>query len=90
MVHAQNLYVQMKFLHQFLLTSNSGTAQLKKTWFQAHIVEQLKSYPMVVESRESVQGNQNVPPSAWGTFCECLGVACIKPIAMELMDVSGL
>ena len=39
-----------------------------KTWFQAHIVEHLKCYPMVVESWKSVQANLNVPLFARGTF----------------------
>ena len=32
---------------------------LEKPWFQAHIMKQLMSYPVVLESWESVQGNQN-------------------------------
>ena len=45
---------------------------------------------MVLESWESIQGNQNVPLFAQGTFCERLRVACTKALAMELMNVSGL
>ena len=45
---------------------------------------------MVLESWESILGNQNVPLLARGTFCERLRVACTKAVAMELMDVSGL
>ena len=44
-----------------------------KTWFQAHIVEHLKSYPMVVETWELVQGNQNMPLFARGTFSKRCG-----------------
>ena len=32
-----------------------------KTWFQSHIVEQLNSYTMGLESWESIQENQNMP-----------------------------
>ena len=45
---------------------------------------------MVLESWESIQGNQNVPCFARGTFCERLQVACTKALAVELMNVSGL
>ena len=45
---------------------------------------------MVLESWESIQGNQNVPVFARGTFCERLRVACTKALAAELMNVSGL
>ena len=45
---------------------------------------------MVLESWESIQGNQNVPLFARGTFCERLLVACTKALAAELMNVSGL
>ena len=45
---------------------------------------------MVLESWESIQGNQNVPLFARGTFCEHLRVACTKALAVELMNVSGL
>ena len=47
-------------ISDFLMSCNSGTAQWK-TSFQSHIVEQHKSYRMVVESWESVQANLNVP-----------------------------
>ena len=49
-----------------------------------------KSYGMVLESWESIQGNLNAPLFVRGTFCERLRTACTKPIATELMDVSGL
>jgi hypothetical protein len=62
----------------------------EKTLFQSHIVEQHKSYWMGVESWESIQGNQNVPLFARGTFCERLRVACTEAVAAELMNVSGL
>ena len=40
-----------------------------KTLFQSHIiVEQHKSYRMVVESLESIQGDQNLPLFMRGTF----------------------
>ena len=45
---------------------------------------------MVLESWESIQGNQNVPLFARGTFCERLRVACTKALAAEIMCVSGL
>ena len=45
---------------------------------------------MVLESWESILGNQNVPLFARGTFCERLRVACTKAVAAELMNVSGL
>ena len=45
---------------------------------------------MVLESWESILGSQNVPLFARGTFCERLRAACIKAIAAELMNVSGL
>ena len=45
---------------------------------------------MVLESWESIQGNQNVPLLARGTFCERLQIACTKVLAAELMNVSGL
>ena len=61
---------------QYLPACNLGTAQWKKTWFQAHIVEQLKSYPMVVESWESDEANLDAPLLAQGTFFECLQIAC--------------
>ena len=59
-----------------------------KTSFQSHIVEHHKSYGMVLESWESIEGNLNVPLFARET--ECLQMACTKPIATELMNVSGL
>ena len=62
----------------------------KKTSFQSHIVEQHKSYWMGIESWESIEGNQNVPLFARGTFCERLRVAYTEPVATELMNVSGL
>ena len=45
---------------------------------------------MVLESWESILGNQNVPLFTRGTFCERLRVACTKAVAAELMNVSGL
>ena len=39
---------------------------------------------MVLESWESIQGNQNVPLFARGTFYERLRVACTKAVAAEL------
>ena len=50
--------------NSFLLTSKSdvvyhGNRLMEKSSFQAHIVEQYKSYRMVVESSESVQMNLN-------------------------------
>ena len=45
---------------------------------------------MVLESWESIQGNQNVPLFTRGTFCERLRVACTKALAAELMSVPGL
>ena len=45
---------------------------------------------MVLESWESIPGNQNVPLFARGTFCERLRVARTKALAAELMNVSGL
>ena len=45
---------------------------------------------MVLESWESILGNQNVPLFARGTFCECLRVACTKAVAAELTNVSRL
>ena len=45
---------------------------------------------MVLESCKSIQGNQNVPLFAQGTFYECLRVACTKALAAELMNVSRL
>ena len=61
----------------------------RKTLFQSQIVEQHKSYmySMVLESRESIQGNQ---VSKRTTFCEHLRVACTEVIAAELMNVSRL
>ena len=61
-----------------------------KTWFQAHIVEHLKNYRMVVESWESGEANLDVPLFVRGAFCERLRAACTKPFAAELMDVSRL
>ena len=43
-----------------------------------------------VESWELVQANLDAPLFARGTFCESLRIACTKPIAAELMNVSGL
>ena len=45
---------------------------------------------MVIELWESIQGNQNVPLSAQGAFCERLRAACTKAVTAELMNVSGL
>ena len=45
---------------------------------------------MVLESWESILGNQNVPLFARGTFCEHFRVACTKAVAVELMNVSRL
>ena len=45
---------------------------------------------MVLESWESILGNQNVPLFVRDTFCECLRVACTNAVAAELMNVSGL
>ena len=45
---------------------------------------------MILESRESTPGNQNVPFFVRGTFCERLRVACTKAVAVELMNVFGL
>ena len=45
---------------------------------------------MVLESWESILGNQSVPLFARGTFYDRLRVACTKAIAAELMNVSGL
>ena len=45
---------------------------------------------MVLESWESILGNQNMPLFARGTFCERLRVSCTKVVAAELMNVSGL
>ena len=45
---------------------------------------------MVLESWESILGNQNVPLFAQRTSCERLKVACTKVVAAELMNVSGL
>ena len=44
-----------------------------KTSFQAHIVELHKSYRMIAESWESVQGNQSFPLFAQGTFVSACG-----------------
>ena len=45
---------------------------------------------MVLESWESILGNQNVPLFARGTFCERLRVACTKAVAAGLTNVSRL
>ena len=45
---------------------------------------------MLLESWESIQGNQNVPLFARGIFYERLRVVCTKTLAAELMNVSGL
>ena len=45
---------------------------------------------MVLESWESDEANLNAPLFGRGTFHERLRMACTKPIAAELMDVSGL
>ena len=45
---------------------------------------------MVLESWESILGNQNVPLFTRGTFCERLRVARTKAVAVELMNVSRL
>ena len=45
---------------------------------------------MVLESWESIQGNQNVPLFARGTFCKRLRVSCTKAVAAEVMNVSEL
>ena len=55
-----------------------------------HIVEQHKSYSIVVESWDSDEANLDVPLFARGTFCEHLQRACTKASTMELMDVSRL
>ena len=57
---------------------------------QAHIIEQHKSYRMVVELWELVQVNLNAPFFARGTFCVRLWIVCTKTFTAELMDVSGL
>ena len=64
-------YVEIKLLHQI---EQHVTPELLngKTWFQAYIVEQHKSYRMVVKSWESVQAYLNAPLFARGTFCERL------------------
>ena len=59
-----------------------------KTCFQTHIVGQLKSYLMVVESWESDEANLDAPLFA-RHFFERLWMACTKPFTVELMDVSG-
>ena len=61
-----------------------------KTSFKSHIVELLKSYTIVVESWESIRGNQTVPLFVQATFFVCLRVACMKMFTVELMDISGL
>ena len=58
--------------------------------FQSHIVEQLKSYTMILKSWESIQGNQNVPHFAQSVSHRHLGMACTKLNTAELMNVSGL
>ena len=58
-----------------------------KTSFQSHIVEQHKSYRMVVESWESVQANLNVPLFVQGTFCDHLTT---KLFTTELMNLYRL
>ena len=44
-----------------IVLHGKGLTLIYVTSFQSHIVEQYKSYRMVVESWESIQGNQNVP-----------------------------
>ena len=61
-----------------------------KNSFQAHIIEQHKSYRMVVESWKSVQVTLNAPIFARGTFCECLQIAYTKTFTAELMDIFEL
>ena len=69
----------------FCTNSTACNAQWK-IWFQAHIVEQLKSYLMVLESWESDETNLDVPLFARGTFCEHLRRACTKASTAELMS----
>ena len=62
------LKCRVEFLLIFVSVYLSGNRLMEKTWFQSHIVEQLKSYPMIVKTWESIQGNKNVPLFARGTF----------------------
>ena len=58
--------------------------------FQAHIVEQHKSYRMVVESWELVRANLNVPLFVQGTFVSACRWPAQRAIASDLMNVLGL
>ena len=91
-LHEENVQKHHVVLLEFLIFWCRVTLEPlnDNTSFQSHIVEQHKSYRMVVESWESVQANQNVPLFARGTFCERLWIACTKTFTTELMDVSGL
>ena len=60
-----------------------------KIWLQSHIVEQLKCNPMIIETWESIQGNQHVPLFVQGTLSSACG-SMHKTFTAELMDVSGL
>ena len=61
-----------------------------KTSFQSHIVEQYKSYRMVVESLGSIQGNhKNVPLFVRHTFRAFVD-SMHKMFPPELVNVTGL
>ena len=66
--HALKMYIFNTSCQRVTLEPLDG-----KTWFQAHIVELHKCYRLVLESWESIQGNQNVPLSARGTFSSACG-----------------
>ena len=79
-------------VREFLIFGGHVTRELLygKTLFQAHIVEQHKSYGTVVELWKSVQRNQNFTTFCARYFFELLRIACTKAITAELMDVSRL
>ena len=52
----------------------------RKIWFQSHIVEQHKSYRMVIESWESIHGDQNVLPLHKELFFQALANSMHKTV----------
>ena len=61
----------------------------RETWFQSHIVGQLESYPMVVETWESIQESLSYLLCV-RHFFKHLRMACTKTFTAELIDVSKL
>ena len=81
-------FIEDVIFAQLLPACNTGTAQWK-SWFQAHIVEQLElshcGWIMGIGPREP-----KCPTFCARHFFQCLRIACTKMFTVELMNVSGL